>query len=343
MITFNRTVLVAVLCVLAQTPLGFAGIRSTGKYAGIPIFDRWDGCTLYSGVFVMYVSEKVKEDLRPYAGQAVLIDAKQVYQPRNPGDGRIGRFKYLGPATEKRNWVVLSGITLTSFAELDAAGKIVATLSIKNTGKDPVKLSSQELALTLLTKRSPPKHDWFVADGPSYALITRTSFGSGSSEPRWQVSGIAGGKPYSWTIEKVNALPHDFTLGPNETRSTRIHFDLPPGEYDFLCGYGGGVHEWKCLASNLTAFDIGEDGKGNAVISRTIATKKIEDGGRLLERTSSVAIEQGGRTPWLIIAAVIVGLFFIVCGGVAVRYSHKKRSSQSSQEEDHTNEPVPSD
>ena len=73
-----------------------AGIRSTGKYCGVAVFDRWDGCTLYSGAYVMYVSEKTKEGLRKYAGQAVAIDAKEVDQPHNPGDGLIGKFEYLG-------------------------------------------------------------------------------------------------------------------------------------------------------------------------------------------------------------------------------------------------------
>lgn len=265
MMISKKTVLIVVLCVLAQASPGFAGERSTGKYAGIPIFDRWDGCTLYSGIYVMYMSEKVKEDLRPYAGKAVLIDAKQVYQPINPGDGRIGTFKYLSPAPAKRNWVTLAGITLKSTAELDTGGKVIVTLSIKNTGKKPVKLFSQELALTLLTKRPASKRGWFVADGPSYALITRNSFRVGGSEPRWQGKGVAGGKRFTWTIGKENALPHNFTLGPDTTRSIRIHFDLPPGEYDFLGGYGGGVHEGKCLASNLVAFDVGKDRKGKIV------------------------------------------------------------------------------
>ena len=54
-------------------------------------------CTLYSGTYVMYVSEKVRRGLRPYAGQAIRIDAKEVFQPMNPGDGRIGSSSTLDP------------------------------------------------------------------------------------------------------------------------------------------------------------------------------------------------------------------------------------------------------
>ena len=46
-----------------------AGERGSGKYSGVVIFDRWGGCTLYSGIYVMYISEGVKEQLRPEAGR----------------------------------------------------------------------------------------------------------------------------------------------------------------------------------------------------------------------------------------------------------------------------------
>jgi len=241
-----------------------AGLRTPGKYCGVVIFDRWDGCTLYSGIYVMYVSEKTKEGLRKYAGQAVQIDAKQVHQPINPGDGRIGKFEYLGAAPENRNWVKLEGISLESSVKVRGDGKAVATITVQNKGKGSVKLFSQELALTLLTRRAEAKGNWSVSDGPSFALITRHSLEIGSSTPRWQGKGIAGGKPYSWTIGKENALPHDFTVALEERKQIDVQFDLPDGEYDFLCGYGGGVHEGRCLASNLTAFDV-KDGKAKVV------------------------------------------------------------------------------
>ena len=92
------------------------------------------------------------------------------------------------------------------------------------------------------------------------ALITRKSFYA-----RWQGKGVIHDKPYSWTIGKENALPHDFILDAGKTRNIRIHFDLAPGKYDFLSGYGGGVHDGKGLSSNLTAFDVDKDGKAKIV------------------------------------------------------------------------------
>ena len=43
------------------------GIRGRGKYNGIVIFDRWDSCYLYSGVYLMAVSEQGKDSLRALA------------------------------------------------------------------------------------------------------------------------------------------------------------------------------------------------------------------------------------------------------------------------------------
>ena len=258
-----KVVVTCCLGVLLCAVLCEAGIRAPGKYCGVVIFDRWGGCTLYSGIYIMYVSEKTKEGLRKYAGQAVQIDAQEVHQPINPGDGRIGKFEYLGVAPEKRNWVKLKGINLKSSVKVREDGKAVATITVQNKGKDPVKLFSQELALTLLIKRAVSESSWSVSDGPSFALITRQSFEIGAS-PRWQGKGIAGGTPYSWTIGKENALPHDFTLAAEERKEINVQFELPDGQYDFLCGYGGGVHGGRCLASDLFAFDV-KDGRAKVV------------------------------------------------------------------------------
>jgi len=44
-------------------------------------FDRWDTCFLLSGHFVTYISDAVKDELRPYKGKAMQIDASDVFQP----------------------------------------------------------------------------------------------------------------------------------------------------------------------------------------------------------------------------------------------------------------------
>lgn len=82
-----------------------AGIRTAGKYSGVVFFDRWGGCILFSGVYLMYISEEVKENLREYNGQAIEIDSLEVVQPVNPGDGLIKRFNVIGAARLKQNGV----------------------------------------------------------------------------------------------------------------------------------------------------------------------------------------------------------------------------------------------
>ena len=40
----------------------------------------------------------------------------------------------------------------------------------------------------------------------------------------------------------------------------RVTFNVPPGQYQFIVGYGGGVHEEKSLASNAISFDLSDKG-----------------------------------------------------------------------------------
>src|SRR6266481_7680003 len=84
------------LAVALVGPVLVAGIRGTGKYNGVVFYDRWDNCYLFSGIYLMYVSDAVKEALRPYRGESIEIDAKEVYQPMNPGDGLIKKFVFVG-------------------------------------------------------------------------------------------------------------------------------------------------------------------------------------------------------------------------------------------------------
>ena len=96
--------------------------------------------------------------------------------------------------SKKNDWIKLEGINLESSVKA-RDGKAIATMTVWDKGKDPVKLFSEDLALTLLMKRTVSKRSRSVADGPSFALITRTGFEIGDSEPRWK--GIADGTPYS--------------------------------------------------------------------------------------------------------------------------------------------------
>jgi hypothetical protein len=241
----------------------FAGERTPGKYSGAVVFDRWDGCTLYSGVYVMYVSQNCQEDLREHAGTWVQVDATEVSQPQNPGDGLITELTHLGaPPPTTRNWISLSGLTLRAAADFKEGEKPSVAIVLANGGKKEVTVFGSELAPTLLIKSAAAD----VADGPSYALVTRQAFISGGSEPRTSGRGHSPHGDYAWEIDR--GLPAKFVLKPGEERRIRIAFDLPAGEYDFLAGYGGGVHQELGLASNLVAFDVDDRGGRRAIVER---------------------------------------------------------------------------
>jgi hypothetical protein len=64
-----------ILLTLRFALLANAGLRGPGKYSGVVVFDRWHTCFLLSGPYITYISENVKNDLRPYTGKAIQVDA----------------------------------------------------------------------------------------------------------------------------------------------------------------------------------------------------------------------------------------------------------------------------
>lgn len=246
----------------------YAGLRGPGEYAGTVIFDRWGGCTLYSGIYLMYISEKVKQQLLPYKNKPIQIMATDVYQGTNPGDGLIVKFKYLGAAPPP--WIDETGLLITTSPAFHNGKQPSIMIDVTNTGKKELRISSEELAPTLLTTKTKKKFMFNPSDGPSLAMVTRVSFWlRGDEAPRWNGKGVTDEKSYLWSIGKSHALPKYFSVKPGETRQIKISFQLPKGEYEFLCGYGGGVHEYKCVTSNLTPFDVDKEGKGKIATPKT--------------------------------------------------------------------------
>jgi hypothetical protein len=238
-----------------------AGIRGPGKYSGVVIFDRWDTCFIYSGVYLMYVSESTKSPLRKYQNHSMRINALEVYQPMNPGDGRIGKYRILGQARTKRAYIQVEGLKLAVTANFRDDGLPNFKLQIQNGSKKKIELHSSELALTMLRKKAGEEAPFDPSDGASYAMITRNSF----RDSRWQGTSNSLNDGATWSIGEKNALPDQFYLEPGQSRVIAITFRLPVGEYDFLCGYGGGVHEDKSIASNKVAFDVNEQGRATMV------------------------------------------------------------------------------
>lgn len=248
----------AISLILSVALLGaaWAGIRAPGKYAGVVVFDRWDGCILFSGSYLMYISQSVKEELREFEGQAVLIDAKRVIQVLNPGDGLITELEYLGDAPPAESGAAVGRLKLRAIPSFENGSLPSLMIVVENQGEFAMAVYSGSLAVALLTTWEPAK-SFFPSDSPSYALITRHSFYD-AEKPRTQGQGSALGQPYSWSVDRPQ--PRKFVLDAGQEYRIRISFSLPAGEYDFIAGYGGGVHSTKSIASNLVAFDVAEDG-----------------------------------------------------------------------------------
>jgi hypothetical protein len=245
----------ATLCLLASLSVSFstaanAGIRAPGKYSGVVIFDRWGGCILFSGIYLMYISETVKNQLRQYDGQAIEIDALDVFQPNNPGDGLIRRLSVLGPA-ESQGWYSVEGLKLVAQPIATEGSRTSLELTITNEGNAPTKINSSQIGFVLLSQKveglSTP------SDGPSTAVITRANVFLGKGT--W---GLGTGErvySYSYGIADEAKLPEIFELAPHESRSTKMTFQLPEGHYQFFAGYGGGVHESKSIVSNPVSIE----------------------------------------------------------------------------------------
>ena len=242
--------LLSVLLLLLSNP-AIAGIRAPGKYSGVVFFDRWGSCILFSGVYLMYISEEAKDQLRAYEGQAIEIDAKEVLQVINPGNGLIKRLTVLGPAHPKHAGYTLEDIKLE--AQLIAVNPPYVTISLTviNDSDTAAKISSPEIGFALFAPKSISPSPLSVADGPSTAVITRTDILTGhiSTEVKAQ-------DPISYRITDEDRLPDFFTLPPHGSKATRIRFTLPEGSYQFLAGYGGGVHEGYVDTSNPVSFDF---------------------------------------------------------------------------------------
>jgi hypothetical protein len=250
------------LTLLGTTAL--AGIRGPGKYAGVVIFDRWDTCYLYSGIYLMYVSGKTKERLRRYEGKSILIYAKEVFQPINPGDGLIGKFKFLGLAKSK--WMDRDSLSLTVVPHFENNESPTFQLMIENRGTKPTSVSPGALALTLLGAKK--EHVFSPSDGKSYAWLTRQPFkrpsflkdiGFGPKSNKTHSIMRKNNIEYYFNVEQE--LPDRIEIQPNGQTMISMSFHLPQGQYEFLCGYGGGVHEEKGIASNLIAFSVDENGR----------------------------------------------------------------------------------
>jgi len=254
------SVWISILCLAAFNSLQIHAARVLpGKYSGMVVFDRWDNCYLLVNHFQLYISDSQKESLRKYAGKGAEILATDVYQPSSTRPARVNSFQYLGPASKGRHprgSSNLRDLNLSTHMDFTENGHNIFFITAHNQASTPLTLFSNELGLTLLRKKELPTQG-SPSDGESFVLLSGHSFEfPGERIPRISGAGMTYGINYKWHMEAAHALPHSFELAPYETRTLKLTFDLPDGHYDFLSCYGSFASTERCVASNLTSFDI---------------------------------------------------------------------------------------
>ncbi len=189
------------------------------------------------------------------------IDALEVSQPQNPGDALVGKFRIIGPAPDKQQWAMLDGLKLISQPDFGPQGTASFLIELTNAGKQPVSVNSSEFGPTLLGLT--PQGWLSASDDKSVAWITRTDL---LNPTGWEGDYYGLKYSVSYTVDPKSRPPYQLQLAPGECMSVRVSFSVPPGQYQFVVGYGGGVHEEKSLASNAISFDVDE--RGMATIAR---------------------------------------------------------------------------
>jgi len=232
-----------------------AGLRGRGKYSGVVIFDRWDTCLLLSGVYITYVSDAVKEELRPYRNQAIQLDASVVSQPMNPGDALIHKYTIIGFAPVAPHGPSTEGVSIRVKSEFGSDRAMSFLITIENSAGSPIQVNSADIGPTLLGLRRPAL--FTASDGKSAAWITRARLFTPKA-----IRSMFDNQTLSadYEIDPNSHFTERFKLNSGESKQVRVLFKLPPGPYQFLVGFGGGVHEGKSLVSNTVSFHVDEAG-----------------------------------------------------------------------------------
>ena len=254
---FRKFLLIALLLAMSGSILiVHASLRGRGRYSGVVIFDRWDTCLLLSGHYITYVSDSVKEDLRPYRNQAMEVDASDVRQAGNPGDALIRKYTIIGPATKDSQEQATEGVRISVKPDFDRDRAIAFLITIEGSGDSPIQIDSDTIGPTLLGLKA--EHIAFDAsDGKSAAWITRGNLVTLSS---WSSTIDDHTISASYSIDAKSKLAERFNLNPGESKQVRVILKVPAGPYQFLVGLGGGVHEGRSMASNAISFHVDSDG-----------------------------------------------------------------------------------
>lgn len=253
--------------ILLSATAALAGIRGPGKYSGAVVFDRWDTCYIYDGVWLMYVAEKEKGRLREYEGRHVEVYAKEVVQPANPGDGRIMEFDLLSASGPETGTPRHKALSITAEPLFEPGRRPRFALAVENRGGEDLKVRQASITPTLLGEKD-EFDDFSPSDGKSEARITRCGLDLAKlfrkersvtfTKPGGQEATLT--KRYAFEVEDAQSLPEDILIPAGRTARVVIALEVPPGTYDFLFGCDIGILESRRIASNIVSFQAAEGG-----------------------------------------------------------------------------------
>jgi hypothetical protein len=176
----------------------------------------------------------------------------------NPGDGLVQEYQLLGVAPESEepeDSFTLNGLHLQLKDDFGSQDIPAFVIVFTNRGRVNIRVITSDAGVTVMGNHKGP---YSPSDGRSEAVITRAGLDSDDWAYRWR----NGADKFHATFKVVgSSVPETFQLEPGESRQFTIKFDLSPGEYQILIGYGGGVHEERSLISNQIPFDVGPSGK----------------------------------------------------------------------------------
>ncbi len=185
----------------------------------------------------------------------------------NPGDGLVKSYVILGQAIDDPSNPITDKVEITVEAGFDGKKAPVFVITLRNKSLQPVPVSPSEVGITLLGMNRGAVFS--ASDGKSEAWITRADLvphgPNGVAESSW-TSTVDGKTVYA----KYNAAQPCYfrtrvELAAYQSVSCRVRLDVPAGEYQFMAGYGGGVHAWKSIASNAVSFNVDVAGVATVV------------------------------------------------------------------------------
>lgn len=241
-----------------------------GVFEGYLREDRWGQKVFQTGPYGLFVADRVFEELRDRVGEPLALEVSDVYQPMNPGGGRIESVasvtdRPLATSIEVRvesSWVRPGeGVLVTLFVHNHAAPDLwwppENVVLVVTASKETVEAEDRRASETV---PGPEVDRWSEMSPWPY----RSGFWA-FLDPDEETLFLAARKiPIAWSEVELRHLdPCGFPrLPPGHTvvQETVAGADLPPGEYEIFAfwerpPFGDAPHG---AMSNVVPFDVWE-------------------------------------------------------------------------------------